>query len=422
MPPKPMDFQPLTGQESLLLDYVQRLERHSKDRHAVHVHLSRLEARNRRPQRMRIAVNSFESLVRLLQGQIFALSNDDLIFIYKNLHVDEVESAIVKLQFMFADDLLLANASEGDVTDFATFYDLQKDYGELLKLAQLLLLEENERHAATAEPTEAETRQTRAKRTEPLTPALLARLEVSLAQADLSNLVRRQSICAIVGKSPPQPVFTELFVSIAELRDTILPNIDLASDRWLFQTLTDSLDRRVLSMLLKNDDRSLESDFSINLNSGSVVGRDFLKFDDNVKAGARSTIVLEIQVLDILVDLSAYLFARDFAHECGYRICVDGVTLMSLPFIGRDRLGADMLKLFWHPDMAAQAREDAGRFLKTMLRRNGLNRVILARCDNQLAVDVGQSLGITLFQGRHVEELLSAEAKKRGGPQATRWR
>ncbi len=70
----------------------------------------------------------------------------------------------------------------------------------------------------------------------------------------------------------------------------------------------------------------------------------------------RHTIVIEIQEMDIFNDLSVYLFARDFVHGCGYRVCIDGVSRHSLRFVNRTRLGADLLKLLWNPDMAEQTR------------------------------------------------------------------
>ncbi|MCW9002571.1 MAG: EAL domain-containing protein, partial [Rhodospirillales bacterium] len=46
-----------TGQEGLLLDYIQRLEQHKKGRHAVHIHLSRLKPFNRRDHHIRAATS-----------------------------------------------------------------------------------------------------------------------------------------------------------------------------------------------------------------------------------------------------------------------------------------------------------------------------------------------------------------------------
>ena len=144
--------------------------------------------------------------------------------------------------------------------------------------------------------------------------------------ADLSSVMRRQSICAIAGTDLPRPVFKELFISIGELARQVLPNINLAANRWLFQHLTETLDLRVLKLLTQADDQDLHSSFSVNLNVSTLLLGVFTKFDTSLRTGGRGTIVLELQLIDNYSDVENYMFARDFVREHGYCICVDGVT------------------------------------------------------------------------------------------------
>jgi hypothetical protein len=53
--------------------------------------------------------------------------------------------------------------------------------------------------------------------------------------------------------------------------------------------------------------------------------------------------------------------------------------------------------------------------LESYVRRCGPARIVLCRCDSQEAIDFGQSVDITLFQGRHVETLILAETQKSKG-------
>ncbi|RAU23357.1 hypothetical protein CU669_04290 [Paramagnetospirillum kuznetsovii] len=409
--PPPTASQPRSaGQENLLLDYVHRLERHRQDRKAVHVHLSGLQPQNRREHHMRIAGNTFENLVKLMQAQVFTLANSDLMVIFKAQAQDEMEAAVVKLRFLFSDDpLVLEEQHSGGGGNFSTWYALDREYEVLLTLAQKMVQDEAAKRAATNSKASAASRGPQKPSGSPFTPELLARVENSLGQADLANLMRRQAICAMVGKAPPQPVFHELFISIADLRQTLFPSVNVNSSPWLFQQLTETLDRRVLSMLNKHDDRTLEGDISINLNVSTILTPEFLVFDDNVKAGMRGTIVLELQKVDIFADLGAYLFARDFAHDRGYRICIDGLTFHQLPFVDRERLGADLIKLIWDRSLTEEKDKKT-----EALRRIGVTRIIMCRCDDQAAVDFGHSVGITLFQGRHIESLVQGDPRKKG--------
>lgn len=405
-------LQLLPGQETLLLDYIRKLERHRRGRRAVVIRLSALQAVHRRDHHVRIASSNFEPLVKQLKGQIFALSNADLVLIFKESAVDEVEAQVVKLRFMFSDDPLMVDEGAEGRPFFADWFLLERDYDTLLQFAQRAAYEEQQRRQQdVVEQVKVEGPQRTVTRGEPLSPDMLARMEEHLARADLANMLRRQAICAIVGKAPPQPVFYELFVSIGDLRETLMPGVNLASSPWLFQQLTETLDRRVLSLLNKHDDRTIAGDISINLNVQTLLSPEFLAFDDNIKANMRGTIIVELQKVDVFADLGAFLFARDFAHDRGYRICIDGVTMDTLPFVDRDRLGLDLVKIVWSPGMAT-GKLPNGADLESYVRRTGPSRVILCRCDDQSAVDLGTGIGVTLFQGRHIEAMIVAESNR----------
>ncbi|MBF0325091.1 hypothetical protein [Magnetospirillum moscoviense] len=403
------------SQESLLLDYLNRLERHRSDRRAVHLMLSRLQTHNRREQHMRMATSTFDGLVKMLQAQVFTITGGDLMVVYKSQAQDEIEAAIVKLRFLFSDDPLIIDDDDGARGTLCVWYDLDREYDALVTFAQKALADEQAKRKAEQEQASREARFAEKPKGAPFTPELLVRVEAALGQADLANLIRRQAVCAVVGNAPPQPVFHELFISIADLRATLMPNVNMNSSPWLFQQLTETLDRRVLSMLNKHDDRTLEGDISINLNVSTILSPEFLVFDDNIKAGMRGTIVLELQKVDIMADLGAYLFARDFAHDRGYRICVDGLAYSMLPFVDRERLGADLIKLIWDPSLTEERDQKTAA-----LRSIGTTRIILARCDTPSAIEYGQSVGISLFQGRHVEQTLMNEMRRKGGARGAR--
>lgn len=421
---EPQSFDPraerLVGQEQLLLDYVRKLERHRRGRQVAILHLSALQPQNRREHHVRIALNAFENLVKQLKGQVFVLSNSDIVFIFKDAALDETESAIIKVKFLFSDDPMLVDEGEGDKVSFVDWFDLERDYDALLALAQRAAHEEDARRTQEfAKGFIAQQTVKHASAGQPLTPQMLNRIEEALMRADLSNMLRRQAICAIVGKASPQPIFSELFISIADLRETLLPDVHLASSPWLFLQLTETLDRRVLAMLIKHDDRTVAGDVSINLNVQTLIAPEFLTFDDNLQAGMRGTIVLELQKTDVFADLGSFLFARDFAHERGYRICIDGANLESLPFIDRQRLGVDLVKVNWNPAMKTGLLPN-GMKLEQYINRCGAGRAILSRCDDQDAIDFGRQVGITMFQGRHVEALIASDSKRIKGISALR--
>ena len=240
----------------------------------------------------------------------------------------------------------------------------------------------------------------------PLDPPNLAILEQAITQADLSTFIRRQPICAVVRDRKPEPVYYEIYTSIASLRETLMPDIDMQANLWLFQDLTKHLDRRMIAYLTQ-DDAALQHAFSINLNVSTLLLPEFLDFDEALSSGTRGGIVIELQLFDVYADLGNFLFARDFLHERGYKFCLDGTTHLSLPLINREDLGFDLVKLQWNPDLFEQMHGFRGDSLRQAAHDMGSERLILNRCDSEKALEVGESLGITLYQGHLLDSMLS---------------
>ena len=103
-----------------------------------------------------------------------------------------------------------------------------------------------------------------------------------------------------------------------------------------------------------------------------------LNFDNSLKASSRGTVVVELQPIDIFSDMGAYMFARDFMRERGYRIALDGLNHQILQFIDREHLGFDLLKLFWSPEMADDNSGTRLAELKEHVDRCGRARLIVA--------------------------------------------
>ena len=411
---------PQPSPERQLLEYVKQLEPYADERQAIQVHTSAFSSPKQRSTHLQAASHIFDTLVSSMAGRLFVLSNDDLVFIYKEHFAAEVAVIVKRLQTLFSDPLGVDhdNDTTGASLPFSKRYRLSEDYDAFLKQVDRMTYEAQVRHVA-------ETRRTReiASRTalfsagkgEPITPEVLARIETMLETAELSNILRRQTICIIKGDEPPRPMLNEVFISISDLRQALLPQIDLLANRWLFQYLTESLDRRVLTLLHLPDDRTFNRNISININVATILSSDFLDFDSAISSDRRRNTVLELQKTDIFSDLEAYSFARDFVHERGYRICIDGLNHLAFPFVNRSRLGADLVKLQWQPDMAKQATSSLYQ-LNDFIRRYGAGRTILCHCDQPEAIAYGQSLGLTLFQGRHIGDMLTAARQHFEGP------
>ena len=393
---------PTTSQEALLQETIKRLERNPGDRLVVHLNISKLRARNRKPHHVRIAHNTFEDLVRNLDGRLFLLNNGDIVFLLGSVNSAEpIDEAVLRVRHLFSDDPLLQLDDDSTGTaQFCTWYDLSQDFDRFALLGGDLLAQYKMRRSSGAERPDKPA-------LKPMTPALLAEIEAALAQADLSSLTRQQPICAIKAGAAPVPVMKEFYVSIRDLQGLIADGVDLTSDRWLFQRLTQTLDRRVLSQFSRLDRGDTWRNFSLNLNVATLLSPEFLKFDASLRSGARGTIAVELPLADVFGDMAAFIFARDFVQDRGYRVSLDGLTYLTAPLVKRSQLGVDLLKLYWDADVADDPTDARKRDLEEFVKTSGQARVILSRCDDQKAVDFGMSLGISMFQGRHVDRLVA---------------
>jgi hypothetical protein len=103
--------------------------------------------------------------------------------------------------------------------------------------------------------------------------------------------------------------------------------------------------------------------------------------------------------------------ARNALQRMGYKVCVDGLTSLSIVQINRDRLGFDLAKLQWNADLETDISTDENQAIMRAIKSCGQNRVILCRCDTRQAINYGQAMSINLFQGRFLDRLLNPKNK-----------
>ena len=388
--------------EEQLISYVEQLEATKLGWQAVHMHMSKLRETNRRDYNIRIALNGLNDLIGRREGRLFVLDNNDVVMLVKGAKVGEVDEAIFQLKFLFQDDPLTKRDDA-----FSTWYDLSIGHRDLLRAGQLLLKEKfNRRAEREREPDEF-------VEIKPMDPNDLFKLQTALSSLDLSAYMRRQAVCVMLGDARPEPVFEEIYVRIADLQRPLLPNVNLFGNRWLFQHLTQSLDLRVLTLLARRPGEFLRGPTSLNLNVDTLMSQAFLNFDRVLKDGAQQSIVLELQPFDVFADVRTFEFAREFVRRKGYRLCLDGLTPYSFEVFDRQRLGFDLYKIQWDRALEGSGMEPRSLALAETIKETGTERVILTRCDDERAIEYGRALGITMFQGRHVDQVLAPGRRAR---------
>jgi EAL domain-containing protein (putative c-di-GMP-specific phosphodiesterase class I) len=387
--------------EEQLLAFARQLGSTKMGWQAVHLHLSRLSRFSRKDYNLRIALNALNDVTKRFEGRIFLLDNHDIVMLVKGALVSEVNEAIFHANYLFQDDPQAANDDS-----LSTWFDLSIRYDALMATIEGLLRDKGQRKADAHNGAAGE-------EIEPMDVARLQKVLGALNSLDLSTYVRRQPICLLAEGTAPRPVFEELYVRIADLQRPLMPNVDFLANRWLFQHFTESLDTRVLALLTRNPETHLSGPTSINLNVDTILSQRFIDFDSAIRAGTQKSIVLELQLFDVISDVGAFQFARDFARNKGYRISLDGLTALSFTLIEFANLKPDLFKVYWDDAMVNMARQKRAADLAAAIKRHGAERVILARCDNENAVKFGIASGVHLFQGRHVDQLVDPASRRR---------
>ena len=383
----------ISTQEHLLLDAAERVGRIRDGRVAVHLHLSRLKPQNRQEGYLRVAGRMLEPMVGAFRGQIFHLSNADIIFLVNQPSPLDLKDHIHRLRGLFAKDPLTSDDT-GDGTDrFCSIYDLTFDYDTFIAVVKDALAHARGRVKAAAVMPELK----------PLDAGSLGGVLERLTMLDAGPFVRRQSAIELSGSGDAHVIFQEYFISMADLQRAIAPDVNLLGNRWMFQHLSNTLDQRLLEAMRRMRLTRPPPGIHLNLNVSSLSEPAFQALDKSLPEGV--ALGVEIQILDVLADSRAFFEAQRHLKGRGRHLAIDGLNEATLTFMDVGRTGADLFKLDWTPEMQEPHRRE---IIMGALKHVDPAKLLLARCDSETAIAWGIDHGLQKFQGRYVEVMLAA--------------
>ena len=387
---------------------------------ALSLHFKKLLEHYRSEYQIKIATNLMNDILGERDGAIYLSDDANIQIMVRHLPKPLLDKMLFQLRYLFMDDPL-AYTLEGDENpEFCTVYEMDSQWQEYMDICKRRLVTRVRKTQAEQRGLSATTHgamqsvgmaahPTRSAM-QPFNASNLANIERDLKEVDISATIRRQPVCAAVPDTAMRTVFDEMYISIQHLRQSIIPQVDLSSNRWLFKYLTQMLDVQMLDMIQRNPARFLANPVSLNLNIATLLSNRFAEFDAAIKPSSKVSVVIEIQISDVFADMSAFLLAKDTVQKLGYRVCLDGVTELSFPQISRQSLGFDLIKLIWNADSVRDVNSDTNRQLIDAIRACGANRVILTRCDNAEALEYGHAMGLSLFQGRYLDTLINPKS------------
>lgn len=406
--------------EVKLIEQLTEIQEDPRDWVAVCFAFSKLQDHYRSEYQIKIAINLINDLTGDREAGVFVCDDSTIYYLVKGANQALIDKLIFQLRYLFMDDPLAYSSSGEENSEFSKTYRMDESFADFLQIAKARLTRRIKDRSAMAseEGTKSIKKMEGTPKDAPkpkgdnqiLNAAGLANIERDLQNSDLSRVLRRQPICAAVPDTMVRKVFDEIYINIAHLRKTLGTNVNLTSDRWLFKYLTQILDDRMLHLIQRSPTRYLDSPISLNLNTNTLLSNRFSEFDASIKPAVKVSIVIEIQLADVFSDMAAFLAAKDAVQKLGYRVCLDGVTDLSFTQIDRKKLGFDLIKLQWNASLVSDLKTAENKELSAAIKECGVNRVILTRCDDRNAIDFGQALGISLFQGRYLDGLMNPKA------------
>ncbi|MFM9890559.1 MAG: hypothetical protein ACKVOE_07980 [Rickettsiales bacterium] len=437
-----------------LIELLGLIEENLSGWQAICFSFSQLREHYRSEYQIKIATNLMNDLLGDRDGAIYLCEDTTIYVMVRSFPKQLLDKMIFQLRYLFMDDPLSYSLEGDENPEFATLYEIENQWQDFQAIIKRRLVMRVRTARAASTPSAGEVKASHAAQKpqhqmqppappepkpapvveapppKPKTPYVslkpapretkqpspdaslctatnLAGIERDLRDTDLTSAIRRQSVCAAIPGAAVRTVFDEMYIHINQLKENLGTQVDLLSNRWLFKYLTQMLDMRMLDTIQRNPIRYLANPISLNLNIPTVLSTRFVEFDAAIKPSTKVPVVIELQIADVFVDMAAFLAAKDAVQKMGYRVCLDGVSDISFPQIDRQRLGFDLIKLIWNADSAKEAQSEKNIRLAEAVRQCGPNRVILTRCDNLQAVEFGQALGISLFQGRYLDLQIS---------------
>ena len=364
---------------------------HTDIHFGVYFNLSSLQSDSYHPYQEKIIINILNDHFKDKEGYIIVLDNKDIAVIYNGNDKNLVDQIVFQIKNLFVDDLSSPSLNEMDNQNFSKVFVTNYQWQDFFNLCQkatktnLIIKDSDNLYGDFINP-----------------------LEADLANLDILKAIQTQIICAIPAGNPDRIscVFQEIFVSISYLKDHLKHHMKFLSKKSLFRYFTEKLDIIVLNTLKPRIALHSNITISLNLNVLTVLSEAFDDFTKALSSANKLSVIIEIDIADLFSDINAYMTANQYLKKAGYRTCLDGLNNLSFLQVDKDSLGCDLVKLQWNADNAKALSKEENIHLVQSVKKYGPNRVILCRCDNQHALDYGQALGISLFQGWHLDHIM----------------
>ena len=230
----------------------------------------------------------------------------------------------------------------------------------------------------------------------------IAAAERALASADVSAFLRRRKVFRLTpGGGAPEALREDRRLSLDDVRDAVLPGVELGLAPALARRLRRLLDRRLLAGLARTEELRGLGPLCLALGVEAVTSPDFLRLDALWPAALRGALTIALAAEDVAIDPAGFVFARDLLVARGHRPMLDAAGPAALLALPPARAGIGRLRLRWSEALPPLGSPAAEALLAAFPAE--ADAVVLSGVDRPAAIAWGWEMGITQFQGRLME-------------------
>jgi EAL domain-containing protein (putative c-di-GMP-specific phosphodiesterase class I) len=178
----------------------------------------------------------------------------------------------------------------------------------------------------------------------------------------------------------------------------VLPGRDLVAAPGLLRRLGRMAEGRMLIEMARPAAQLGWRPVGLPLAPATLEGAIFARFAEALPAGRRAEVIVGLRPSDVLSDPRAVRRLSPLLHQRGFRLALDDATPALIALLPPERLGLDLVRLRWSPDLPSAIPEAVRRLLQA-----ASDRMVLAGVDRPAAIAWGWEAGIRLFQGPLIE-------------------
>lgn len=380
-----------TDAEYPFLNMLNRLEGLKQNVAVLYLKLSALAPSNKAPHKTKALAEQIREKAAAYQISPFILSNQDIAFIGKNVPPSLWEEISQLVRKTFQGDRVLYDTQ----IDLVHLYYLERDYNVIRQIAQKR--EDEFRRSQKNTPVQT--------KSVPLAPEHLDAILRNIQGFNILKLIRRQEAIQIEKNGEMSGLFLEYFTSMVDLKKAIAPDVDVLSNRWLFQYLSETLDKRMLGISRDLFDHTPKK-LSLNLNISTLFTPAFGEFLEQMPE--RLKVIVEVQLMDVMQNTKNFVIARDLLHETGNQILIDSLTPISFDFIDFNLFEPDLIKMNWPFNGLDPASQES---LEKHMITIDPDKIVLMRVEGEEPLKWGLLHGISKFQGYYIDSLAGAACR-----------